>query len=96
MTNKRVIPKFNSEAEEADWWFEHADDFADDILAGIADGTLKRSTVAQRFGLVSNVVEIKPTDAERAREYAATRGIEYEAYVQQLVHEALEHVAKAS
>ncbi len=96
MMNERVIPKFASEAEEANWWFEHADDFADDILAAIDDGTIVRGKTAQRFGLGSNVVEIKPKDAERAKEFAARQGLEYECYVQNLVHDALDQVAKAS
>jgi len=92
---KRTIPKFASEAEEAKWWFEHADDFADDILAAIDDGTLVRGRTAQRFGLGSNVVELKSNDVDLARELAARHGVEYQTYVQNLVHDAL-ILAKAS
>jgi predicted DNA binding CopG/RHH family protein len=94
MTNKRVIPKFASEAEEANWWFEHADDFADDIMVAIADGTLVRGKTAHRFGLVSNLIELKPKDADLAREQAAKQGVAYETYIQELVHQAL--TSKAS
>jgi len=96
MTNRRVLPKFASEAEEAKWWFEHSDELDADFAAAAADGTLKRGSLARRFGLVSNVVDLKPNDADRARELAAKQGIAYETFVQNLVHDALEQVAKAS
>lgn len=96
MTNKRIIPSFASEAEEARWWFEHADELNEDFEKAAADGTLGRGTVARRFGLVSNLVRLEPTDADTARKLAAQRGLEYEKYVQGLVHQALEQELKAS
>ena len=96
MTSKRMIPNFANEAEEAKWWFEHADGFIDDFKQAAADGTLGRGTVARRFGLQSNLVRLEPKDAATARELAAKRGVEYEQYVQRLVHQALEDEQKAS
>jgi hypothetical protein len=94
MTNKRIIPSFATEAEEAKWWFDNSDDLDKDFEEATANGTLKRRTTARRFGLVSNFVDLKPSDAERARELAARQGVEFEAFVQNLVHEALEQVNK--
>jgi hypothetical protein len=94
MATRRVIPKFDSEADEARWWFEHADELMDDFDAAAADGTLGHGTVARRFGL-TNIVELKSNDVDLARELAARHGVEYQTYVQNLVHDALV-LAKAS
>jgi hypothetical protein len=94
MTNKRIIPSFATEAEEAKWWFDHSDELDKDFEEAIANGTLKRRATARRFGFVSNFVDLKPNDADKARELAARQGVEFEAFVQNLVHEALEHVNK--
>jgi len=78
MTTKRTIPHFANEAEEAQWWFEHSDEFVEDFERSAADGTLGRGTVARRFGLQSNLVRLEPKDAATARELAMKRGVEYE------------------
>jgi predicted DNA binding CopG/RHH family protein len=96
MATKRIIPSFSSEAEEAQWWFEHSDELDKDFEQAAADGTLGQARTAQRFGLTSNIVLLTPKDAAMAREQAAKQGIAYEAYVKNLLHEALEQVAKAS
>jgi hypothetical protein len=96
MTDKRIIPSFATEAEEAQWWFDHSDELDKDFEQAAAAGTLKRRTIARRFGLVTNFVGLKQNDADKARELAAKQGVEFEAFVQNLVHEALEQVAKAS
>jgi hypothetical protein len=96
MTNKRVLPDFANEEEEAAWWFEHADELADDFVAAAADGTLGRRRTAERLGLVSNLVTIKPHDADVAREMAARQGVPYETFVADVFHKALETLAKAS
>jgi hypothetical protein len=96
MTNKRVIPEFATEAEEAEWWFEHRDELSDDFVAAAKDGTLGRGRLASRFGLTTNLVAINQADAAIARERAAQSGMEYQAYVQRLVHQALERERKAS
>jgi len=96
MTNKRVLPDFANEEEEAQGWFEHADELADDFVSAAADGTLGRRRTASRLGLISNLVTLKPHDADVARELAAKRGVTYETFVQDLFHDALENLAKAS
>ncbi len=35
---KRIIPKFASEAEEADWWYDHREEIAADMLAAVREG----------------------------------------------------------
>jgi hypothetical protein len=48
MADMTTLPKFNSEAEEAQWWADHQDDLADKFEAAAANGTLGRGTVAKR------------------------------------------------
>lgn len=34
----RIIPKFASEAEEAEWWYDHREEIAADMLAAVREG----------------------------------------------------------
>jgi hypothetical protein len=94
MANRRVLPKFADESEEAKWWFEHSDELDADFLAAAADGTLRRGTIARRFGLSSNIIHIDSKDVELAKAQADKRGLEYEKYIQSLLHQALEQQEK--
>jgi predicted DNA binding CopG/RHH family protein len=89
MTNKRVIPHFASEAEEAQWWFDHSDELDKDFEQAIANGTIGRGVLAMRFGLAPNIVHLSAIDIEMARRQAAERGLDFEPYVQNLIHHAL-------
>lgn len=40
----RRLPKFANEAEEADWWYEHRNEVADDLIAASRAGTLGPGT----------------------------------------------------
>ena len=35
---KRVIPAFATEAEEADWWYEHREEIAQDLITAVRAG----------------------------------------------------------
>ncbi len=35
---KRIIPKFASEAEEAQWWYDHREETAADLIAAVREG----------------------------------------------------------
>jgi hypothetical protein len=89
MTEKRVLPNFADEAEEATWWFEHADELAGDFIAAAADGSLGRGRAARRAGLVPKLILLEPKDAALADEQATRHGVDYEKYVRGLLHEAL-------
>ena len=41
MTNKQPIPKFATEAEEAEWWYEQRDRLSERAEAALANGELK-------------------------------------------------------
>jgi hypothetical protein len=43
----RIIPKFATEAEEANWWFDHREEIADDIVAASREGRLSEGIKAR-------------------------------------------------
>jgi hypothetical protein len=96
MVEKRVIPEFQSEAEEAQWWFDHQDELLDDFIAAEAEGRLLPGPALMYRVPPYNVVHLKPAAVATAREQAARKGLAYEEYVEQLVEEGLVREAEAS
>ncbi len=96
MVEKRVLPEFKSEAEEADWWFEHQDEILDDFIVAEKEGRLGSNPALVYSVPVSNVVHLEPRSIAVAREQAAKRGVDYEDYLQRLVDDGLLREAKAS
>src|ERR1035438_5186039 len=96
MTEK-PIPKFSSEEEEANWWDAHSDEHDEWMLEAIRagetttlDAVLKRARERSRNALAHSI-GIDPGDVARAQSIAAKKGLDYEAYLKALVHEALIH-----
>lgn len=95
MSEKPSIPKFESEAEEAEWWDQHREETAQWLEEAVVAGKtttlsaiLKRAR--QRAGRASVTVDLDPADAARARTVATRRGVPLETYLKALLHEALE------
>jgi hypothetical protein len=85
MDEKLKLPKFSSEAEEAQWWSDHRDDEVvkafEDAAAG---GKLRTGSVAslarkENAGGVTptTTIHLDPDDISRARALAAQRGLRY-------------------
>jgi hypothetical protein len=97
MPGKLKIPKFPSEADEAQWWFDHRDEVAKAFEEAAADGKLQTGTVARlarketaASGVTpTTTIRLDPDDISRARTLAAQRGLRYQTYLKMLVHEAL-------
>jgi hypothetical protein len=98
MAEKLKLPKFASEAEEAQWWFDHRDDVvARAFENAAADGKLRTGSVASLARNENAAAEVTPTttirldpdDVSRARALASKRGLRYQAYLRMLIHEAL-------
>jgi hypothetical protein len=85
MAQKLQVPKFASEADEARWWFEHREDVADEFELAEREGRLGRGTVSR----LANAIALDPEDVARARALAERRGLDYQAYVKMVVHQAL-------
>jgi len=98
MVEKLKLPKFASEAEEAQWWFDHRDDeVAKSFKDSAAGGKLRTGSVASLArkenaaagATPTTTIRLDPDDISRARALAAQRGLRYQTYLKMLVHEAL-------
>ena len=86
---KRILPDFKSEAEEAKWWFDNQDELDKDFKQAAAEGRLGRGTAARLGGIPTTTIRLDLDDVALAREQAAKRGLKYQTYIKMLVHEAL-------
>lgn len=95
MRQKRTIPVFKSEADEAEWWYKNRARLDKDLLAAAKKGglrrldrtTLKARLAASKARMVS--IRLPKTDIQLARKQAAQRGLAYQTYIKSLLHQAL-------
>ena len=97
--NKRKIPKFANEAEEAKWWYDNREELDRDFAEAAKQGKLKRVSpvvLQKRLGQPSRTVSIRiaESDIETARRQAAAAGLPYQTYLKSLLHQALERNEK--
>jgi len=93
---KRIIPKFKTEAEEAQWWFDNREELDKDFAQAFAEGRLKRRTEPRTGSTPTTTIRLDPVDIELARKLAEKRGLKYQTYLKMLIHEALALESKAS
>ena len=104
---KRVLPDFKSEAEEAKWWFENEDLIAAEFEKAAKEGRLGRGGIRRLFAekgipfkepkpTPTTTIRLDPDDIAKARVQAAERGLRYQTYLKMIIHEALERESKAS
>jgi predicted DNA binding CopG/RHH family protein len=86
---KRILPDFKSEAEEAKWWFDNQDELDKDFAQAAAEGRLHRRTEPRPSAIPTTTIRLDPDDIAIAREQASKRGLKYQTYLKMLVHEAL-------
>jgi predicted DNA binding CopG/RHH family protein len=95
MKPKRAIPTFQSEAEEAEWWYKNRAKLDKDLVEAVKKGKLKRlgqATLKARLAASkSRVVSIRlpKDDIELARQQAAQKGLPYQTYIKSVLHQAL-------
>ena len=95
MKQKRVIPTFRSEAEEAEWWHKNRGrldkDLADAAKKGalkpLDEVTLKARLAASKSRVVS--IRLPEEDIELARKQANEKGLPYQTYIKSVLHQAL-------
>jgi hypothetical protein len=97
-TKRPPVPKFKTEAEEAQWWFDHRTMVEREFMTAIRNGTVGRG-IAQRLAREvresKNITIRMPiADIERARDLAGKKGIGYQTYMKMLLHEALNREAR--
>lgn len=91
--DRMKTPRFETEAEEAQWWDEHRDMAEGELIKAIRNGTA-RSGTAQRLARKSRAsknitIRMPLDDIERARRLADRKGLGYQTYMKMLLHEAL-------
>jgi predicted DNA binding CopG/RHH family protein len=93
-----IVPKFATEAEEADWWYKnrkaHDRIFAAAVKSGEAQILTKKKLLArikaskkQPAPVVS--LRIPVADLALARKQAEQKGLPYQTYIKSLLHETL-------
>lgn len=100
MADRLKIPKFASEAEEAQWWYDHRGELAKAFEDAAARGELRTGSAVRlarerAAGTTpTTTIRLDPEDISRARALAAKRGLRYQTYLKMLIHEALEAETK--
>ncbi|HEY9126227.1 MAG TPA: hypothetical protein VIM62_03830 [Acidobacteriaceae bacterium] len=100
MTTELTIPKFETEAEEAQWWYDNRDKVSAAFHKAAKEGRLKRGGVRRLFSergvtlpppqpIPTTTIRLDPEDISKAREQAAKRGLRYQTYLKMIIHEAL-------
>jgi hypothetical protein len=72
------VPRFESESDEAAWWFQNRDRIAQDFDRAAIEGKLTRGTVARRGNTPTTTIRLDPADISKARSLAQKRGLKYQ------------------
>ena len=84
------IPKFENEADEANWLFENREGLVNEFLKAAQEGRVRQGTLKQRGITPPTTIRLAPEDISRARTLAERRGLRYQTYLKKPIHEALE------
>jgi len=94
------LPEFESESEEAQWWFDNDDLVSNEFVKAAKEGRLKTGGVQRLLAergipftptkpIPSTTIRLDPEDIAKARVQAAERGLRYQTYLKMIIHEAL-------
>jgi predicted DNA binding CopG/RHH family protein len=88
-----VVPKFESEAQEAQWWFENRDKVEDALIGAMDSGTIQRGAAqrlaSERRASRNVTIRLAEADLDLARGQAEEKGLPYQTYIKSVLHEAL-------
>lgn len=100
---KLKIPKFATEAQEADWWDRHMDVVEANLIEAMQNGTAHRggplAVIRERREAKAReaareakniTIRLAVTDIERARTLAAKKGIGYQTLIKMILKEGLD------
>jgi predicted DNA binding CopG/RHH family protein len=97
-TTRIVVPKFATEAEEADWWYRNRELHGKIMLAAVKSGEariltkeklLARIEASKRKPAPVVALRIPEADLTLARKQAGQKGLPYQTYIKSLLHQAL-------
>lgn len=88
--NSRSMPKFDTETDEARWWYEQRHRITDEAEASETRGELRlrRLPTSEPKPAKNITIRLLEQDLVRARELASKRGLRYQTYLKMLLHEA--------
>jgi len=95
---KRTVPKFATEAEEAEWWYRNRDVQGEQLLAAVNGGDARLLTKANLRERIAGsrkppatvvALRIPQADLALARTQAEEKGLPYQTYIKSLLHETL-------
>lgn len=99
------IPKFATEAEEAQWWYDNREKVGEEFLKAAKEGRLRRGGVQRLLAergipfqesgpTPTTTIRLDPDDIAKARAQAAERGLRYQTYLKMIIHEAVHEEEK--
>lgn len=98
MFDKKFLPDFQSEAEEAQWFYDHRHELQDYMQIKPKNPI----PLHERLGLAPKkpstkhvALRLSVDDLQRAQRLAERKGIGYQTLLKMLIHEALEQAEKA-
>jgi len=88
-----VVPKFKTEAEEAQWWYINREKIEDVLINAMDSGTIRRGT-SQRLATEARVsrnvtIRMAEADLDLGRKQVEEKGLPYQTYIKSVLHEAL-------
>ena len=85
MPKKQItIPRFRTEADEAQWWDNHPEAAAEIMRRALKSGRARRAVPLKTVTMRLPVPDIKT-----AQDLAHEKGLPYQTYITMLLHEAL-------
>ena len=95
---KRIVPRFATEAEEAEWWYKNRNIHGKQLLAAVKSGEaqvltkeklLERIAASKKKPAPVVALRIPVSDLALARKQAEEKGLPYQTYIKSLLHETL-------
>jgi len=96
--NKRTVPMFATEVEEAEWWYKNRNVHGEQLLAAVKSGEaqiltkeklLARIAASKKAPAPVVALRIPAADLALARKQAEEKGLPYQTYIKSLLHETL-------
>jgi hypothetical protein len=93
------VPKFATETEEADWWYDNREQHSEEFAKAFAEGRVRQGS-----GIVHYLAQLEKArklladeqDAVRLAKLAFRKGVDVEVYLNELVHNAILQAARAA
>ena len=90
---RTIVPKFKTEADEAQWWYDNREKVENALIRAMDNGTIRRGT-AQRLTSEARAsrnvtIRILEADLDLARKQADEKGLPYQTYIKSVLHEVL-------